>query len=153
LSVCPNCGAKLAELQVRSIPAAENKKAAGSIQSAFRLIVCPSCGTKFPSRVAVDMQSATTANVKNAAERIRGVRDEFMATLKVLREKIQALEAEKAELMVEVEKLRKAAELRANALEGEVAQMREEAKSLKQLLGTAVAEKQVPPPPQKPAST
>jgi uncharacterized coiled-coil DUF342 family protein len=99
------------------------------------------------------MQSATTANVKNAAERIRGVRDEFMATLKVLREKIQALEAEKAELMVEVEKLRKAAELRANALEGEVAQMREEAKSLKQLLGTAVAEKQVPPPPQKPAST
>ena len=80
-------------------------------------------------------------------------KDEFMATLKVLREKIEALEAEKAELMVEVEKLRKAAELRANALEGEVVQMREEAKSLKQLLGTAVVEKQVPPPPQKPAST
>lgn len=153
MSVCPNCGAKLAELQVRSLPAAENRKAGGSIHGAFRLIVCPSCGTKFPSRATADTRSATTANVKNAAERIRGVRDEFMVTLKVLREKIEALEAEKAELMVEVEKLRKAAELRANALEGEVAQMREETKSLKQLLGAAAVEKQMPTPPQKPTST
>jgi hypothetical protein len=43
-----------------------------------------------------------------------------MQTLKALRERIQALETEKVGLMVEVEKLRKAAEARASALEAEV---------------------------------
>ena len=57
-----------------------------------------------------------------------------MGTLKELREKIQVLEAERARLAIEVEGLRKAAESRVAALESEVGQMREEAKSLRELL-------------------
>ncbi len=60
-----------------------------------------------------------------------------MQTLKELREKIQALETERARLMVEVESLRKAAETRVVTLEGEVGQLREEAKSLRDLLAVS----------------
>ena len=63
-----------------------------------------------------------------------------MQTLKDLRAKIQALETERARLMVEVESLRKAAESRVITLEGEVVQMREEAKSLRELLGNSSKE-------------
>jgi hypothetical protein len=94
-----------------------------------------------------------TANVKKGITRIRVIRGEVMQTLKVLRERIQALETEKAGLMVEVEKLRKAAEARALELEAEVGQMREEAKSLKALLGNGekpTVQVQVPNAPVKP---
>ena len=75
-------------------------------------------------------------NVKNKNERIRQIREELMQTLKDLREKIEALETERSRLMVEIESLRKAAESRAANLEGEVSLMREEAKSLRELLGS-----------------
>jgi uncharacterized coiled-coil DUF342 family protein len=65
------------------------------------------CKTKFNSRVRLEEESAQTANVKNEVARIRGIREEFMQTLKALREKIQALETERAGLMGEIVKLRK----------------------------------------------
>lgn len=55
-------------------------------------------------------------------------------TLRELREKIKALEAERARLLVEIEGMRKTAEARLASLENEVGQMREEAKSLHELL-------------------
>jgi len=45
------------------------------------------------------------------------------------------LETERAGLMVEIEKLKKVAESRADTLENEVNQLREEIKSLRELLG------------------
>jgi predicted nucleic acid-binding Zn-ribbon protein len=58
-----------------------------------------------------------------------------MQTLSNLREKIKTWETERAGLMTEIEKLKKVAESRANALEDEVTQLREEIKNLKELLG------------------
>jgi predicted nucleic acid-binding Zn-ribbon protein len=60
----------------------------------------------------------------------------LMQTLKEFREKIQTLETERSRLLREIESLRKAAELRAVTLEGEVTQLREEVKSLREFLGT-----------------
>ena len=75
-----------------------------------------------------------SANVENNVVRIKRIRDEFMLTLKELREKIQTLEAEHAILFAEIEDMRQAAESRVASLELEVSQMREEAKSLHELL-------------------
>jgi predicted nucleic acid-binding Zn-ribbon protein len=86
-------------------------------------------------------QSTDTTNVKNAVEKIKGIREGFMLTLKTLREKIKTLETERATMMVEIEKLKKAAESRANDLENEVCQLREEINSLKELLGPEGKEK------------
>jgi hypothetical protein len=57
-----------------------------------------------------------------------------MVTLNELREKIENLEREKARLIEEVGSLRKEAEARAAALECEVAVLRQEAASLKEML-------------------
>jgi len=52
-----------------------------------------------------------------------------------LHEKIKTLETERANLMIENEKLKKVAESRANTLASEVSMLREEVKSLRDLLG------------------
>ena len=57
-----------------------------------------------------------------------------MTTLRSLREKIQELESEKADLMAIIEELKEKAETKATALEEEVAKLREEAESLKEML-------------------
>ena len=59
-----------------------------------------------------------------------------MQGLKDLKDKIQTLETERARLINEVESLRKAAETRAAALESDVNQMRQEARGLRELLGS-----------------
>ena len=57
-----------------------------------------------------------------------------MLTLKELREKIETLEDEKAQLLKDVKALRSEAEGKAIALECEVAVLREEAESLRKML-------------------
>ena len=59
-----------------------------------------------------------------------------MLTLKELREKIEMLEDEKAQLLANVKDLRNEAEGKAIALECEVAVLREEAESLRKMLET-----------------
>jgi len=59
-----------------------------------------------------------------------------MQTLRSLRKKIDKLESEKADLLEEVEKLRKVGEEKASALEEEVATLRKEVESLKDLVGS-----------------
>jgi len=54
-----------------------------------------------------------------------------------LREKIGRLETERASLLVDIEELKKVAEARANALEVDVKELREELRSLKELLGVS----------------
>ena len=58
-----------------------------------------------------------------------------MQTLMSLREKIQTLEIDRANLMMEIAELRRAAESKADALESEVGMLREEVRSLRDFLG------------------
>lgn len=57
-----------------------------------------------------------------------------MKTLRSLREKIEKLESEKADLLAELEGLRERAEIKTKSPEDEVARLREEAESLKEIL-------------------
>jgi len=56
-------------------------------------------------------------------------------SLKTTIEKIKLLEAEKKRLLAEIESLKKMADAKANSLESEVGALRDEVKSLKQLVG------------------
>jgi predicted nucleic acid-binding Zn-ribbon protein len=58
-----------------------------------------------------------------------------MSSLKDTIEKIKKLETEKKNLLLEIEELKKMADSKATALESEIAALREEAKSLKSLMG------------------
>jgi len=103
---------------------------------------CPDCKARFRAALEVETKMEETASIKNMVERIRGIKGELMQTLKNLREKIKTLETERANLMIEIDNLKKVAESRANALESEVTMLREEVKSLRDLLGyTEEAEK------------
>ncbi len=57
-----------------------------------------------------------------------------MQSLNELREKIQTLETERSQLKTEIENLRKAAEIRVAALEEDIEEMRDEVKTLRELL-------------------
>jgi uncharacterized protein (UPF0335 family) len=57
-----------------------------------------------------------------------------MSSLKDTIEKIKSLEAEKKNLLLEVEELKKIADAKATALESEVSALRDEIKSLKILM-------------------
>ena len=96
---------------------------------------CPSCKARFRAALEPDKAPEERVSIKNMVERIKGIRGELMQTLKNLREKIKTLETERANLMIEIEKLRKVAESRVVALESEVNMLREEVKSLRELLG------------------
>jgi hypothetical protein len=61
--------------------------------------------------------------------------EEAMSSLKETIEKIKKLEAEKQNLIVEIDGLKKMADAKATTLENEIALLREEAKSLKILMG------------------
>jgi septal ring factor EnvC (AmiA/AmiB activator) len=134
---CPNCGTEVATA-VKSWPVTFKKREENGALPEFGVGIfeCPECKTRFRSKVEFTAKSAETTNVKNAVEKIRDIREGFMQTLKTLREKIRMLETERANLMIEIVKLKKAAESRAGALENEVNQLREEVKSLRELLGS-----------------
>jgi predicted nucleic acid-binding Zn-ribbon protein len=103
---------------------------------------CPNCRARFRSAVEGETEFGEAASIKNAVERIKGIKGELMQTLVNLREKIRTLETERASLMVQIENLRKVAESRVDALESEVSMLRSEARSLKDLLGYVEEEKQ-----------
>jgi predicted nucleic acid-binding Zn-ribbon protein len=94
------------------------------------LYECPKCESKF--RVVFGKERIT---VKGMIEEIKGIEKGLMQTLRNVREKIEKLESEKVDLLAEIENLRKAGEERANALEREVATLREEVELMKKFLG------------------
>jgi len=94
------------------------------------LYECHRCERKF--RVVLGKERIT---VKGMIEEIKGIEKGLMQTLRNVREKIGLLESEKADLLAEVEKLRKVGEERVSALEGEVATLRKEVESMKKFLG------------------
>ena len=82
-----------------------------------------------------DREMEKAPSIKDVVGRIKGIKEGLVLNLANLREKIKTLETERARLVTEIENLTKVAQSRANALENEVSMLREEVKSLKDLLG------------------
>jgi chromosome segregation ATPase len=132
---CPKCGTEV-EHPTKTWPIPSRKPSEkGESKLTVGIFECPNCKAKFRAALEVETKFEETVSIKNMVERIKGIREEFMQTLKNLREKIKTLETERANLMIEIEKLKKAAESKATALESEVNMLREEVKSLRELLG------------------
>lgn len=140
---CPKCGNEATTL-IKSWPFATRKQyAKGESSIVIGLFECLNCKAKFRAALEAEAKIEETASIKNVVEKIKVIRGELMQTLKNLREKINTLETERSSLMIEIENLRKVAEARVEALEGEVVMLRQEVKSLRDLLGyTEEAEKQ-----------
>jgi uncharacterized Zn finger protein (UPF0148 family) len=135
LADCPNCGTEV-EVAAKCWTVAPAKLSATGYVPEFRVGIfeCPNCKSKFRSRVD---KPADLNNVRVLVERIQEIREGLKRTLRVLREKIERLETERASLLVDIEKLKRVAEARANALEIDVKELREELRSLRELLGVS----------------
>ena len=130
---CPKCGNEVST-PVKTWAVSPGKPSEGA-PKLMGIFECPSCKARFRTAVETEAKAEETVSIKNMVERIKVIKGELMQTLKNLREKIKTLETERANLMVEIEKLKKAAESRVSALESEVNMLREEVKSLRELLG------------------
>ncbi|MEM3672820.1 MAG: hypothetical protein QW468_01135 [Candidatus Bathyarchaeia archaeon] len=132
---CPKCGTEVTTpIKTWSIT---RKPSKGEEESKLTmgLFACQNCNAKFKTVLDTKTKIEEIASIKNMVEKIKEIKGGLMQTLKNLREKIKTLETERANLMIEIEKLKKAAESRVNALESEVSMLREEVKSLRELLG------------------
>jgi Skp family chaperone for outer membrane proteins len=137
LVACPNCGTEVA-IAIKCWTVAPAKhRATGDIPE-FRVGIfkCPKCKSKFRSKVDAATEPVKT-NIKDLVVKIKEIREGLTQTLRTLREKMKMLETDRSSLLVEIEKLKKVAESRANALETEVNRLREELKSLRELLGAS----------------
>jgi len=133
---CPNCGTEVA-VAVKCWTVTPLKYSAiGSYIPAFRvgIFVCPKCKSKFRAKVDAAAKPVKM-NVRELVTQVKEIREGLTQTLRNLREKIALLETERTGLLVEIAKLKKVAESRANALETEVNQLREELKFLREFLG------------------
>jgi septal ring factor EnvC (AmiA/AmiB activator) len=138
LVFCPNCGTEVAAA-VKSWPVSFKKHTTcGAVPLCYvGIFECPKCKSKFRSKVESRAKPTETISVRDAVEKIKVIREGLMQTLKTLREKLRTFEADRADLMSEIEILKKDAESRVDALEDEVNQLREEVRSLRELLGSA----------------
>ena len=109
----------------------------GESRPVVGIFECPDCKARFRTAVEAEQKKDETVSIKNMVERIKGIQGELVQTLRNLREKIKALETERADLMIEIENLRKVAEARVEALENEIGLLREDVKSLKGILDYA----------------
>jgi len=134
---CPNCGTEVATaIKCWTVAPAKHRATRDIPEFRVGIFKCPKCKSKFRSKVDATTKSVET-NVKDLIVKIKEIHEGLTQTLRFLREKIKMLETERASLLVEIDKLKKVAESRANALETEVNWLREELKSLRELLGTS----------------
>ncbi|NIO36188.1 hypothetical protein GTO27_00630 [Candidatus Bathyarchaeota archaeon] len=133
---CPKCGAEVVNpIKTWSIPSRKTLEKGEEPKVVMGIFECQDCDARFRAAVTRETKVDETVSIKNMVERIKGIKGELMQTLKNLREKVKTLETERANLMIEIEKLKKMAESKVSALEGEVNMLREEVKSLRDLLG------------------
>jgi chromosome segregation ATPase len=136
LAKCPKCGTEKTYLiKTWPMPVKKRTKDDKNSQSLLGIFECSNCSTRFRAVVEAQSKTEETVSIKNMVERIRGIKGELMQTLKNLREKIKTLETERSNLIIEIDKLKKVAESRVSALESEVLMLRDEVKSLRDLLG------------------
>jgi len=128
---CPMCGIEVVNPVKTWSMVGRPSKTGEKFKLTIGLYECPKCERKF--RVILGKEKIT---VEGMIEEIKGVEKGLMQTLGNLKEKIEKLESEKADLLMEIEKLRKVGDEKASALEEELATLRKEVKSLKELLGS-----------------
>ncbi len=145
MTKCPNCGAEVPS-PAKSWPVTFKKPGEPETQPPFcvGIFECTTCNSKFRARVKPELtpeaSSPTSANVAGLVDRINNIREGLTQTLKILQTKIRTLETERSSLLDEMGELKRTAELRAATLEIEVGQLRDEIKSMRELLGAEVKE-------------
>jgi uncharacterized protein YlxW (UPF0749 family) len=107
------------------------KKTGEQFKLTLGFFICPQCEKSFLKVLEKEKDKGT---LKGAIEEIKDIEKGLTQMLGDLREKIEKLKNERAELLEEIEELKRTGETKADALEEEIASLREEVESLKEML-------------------
>ena len=132
MSVCPRCGTEVTNSTKTWSMVGRPSKTGERFKLTLGLFTCPKCEKRFRKVVGKEKERVT---LKGMVKEIKGIERRLVQTLGDLREKIEKLKGERAELLDEIEGLKRAGEEKASTLEKEVASLREEVESLKEMLG------------------
>ena len=134
---CPSCGT-IVGVATKSWPVSFKKHRAGYAQPQFLIGIfkCPKCKSKFRSRVESAAKPAVMPGFEDLVVKVKTIRNGLIQTTTTLHDNINKLQTERGSLLLELGDLEKDAESRADALEDEICQLREEIRSLKELLGS-----------------
>ncbi len=127
---CPKCGAEVASPLKTWSMVGRPSKIGERFKLTLGLFKCPSCERRFRTVLGKDR-----ITIRGVIDEIKGIEKGLARTLRSLREKIERLESEKVDLLEEIERVRKVGEEKASALETDVAALRKEVESLRELLG------------------
>ena len=132
MSVCPTCGTEVTKPTKTWFMVGRPSRNGERFKLTLGLFTCPKCKKRFQKVVGKEKERVT---LKGMVKEIKGIERRLVQTLGDLREKIEKLKGERAELLEEIESLKRAGEEKASTLEKEVASLREEVESLKEMLG------------------
>jgi peptidoglycan hydrolase CwlO-like protein len=130
LSFCPRCGTKIHK-QIKTWSIIGRRNINGK-QSKLWLgfFICPECEKKFLKILEKD----NIGNIKDAVKEIKGIEKGLEHMLDDLKDKIEILKNERAELLEEIEQLKIEGEKKASTLEEEIGYLRGEIEDFKELL-------------------
>ena len=94
--------------------------------------MCPECEKRF---LKVLNKQNNERSLKGTVDQIKGIEKGLSIMLDDLKEKIQRLKNERADLIEEIDALKKEGETRAGSLEDEIVSLRDEVEDLKKMLG------------------
>lgn len=132
MPVCPGCGTEVTNPTKTWSMVGRPSKTGERFKLTLGIFTCPRCERRFRTVVG---KEKTRVTLKGMIKEIKGIERGLVQTLGDLREKIEKLKGERAELLEEIERLKKAGEKKASALEKEIASLREEVEYLKETLG------------------
>ena len=132
MSVCPRCGTAVTNPTKTWSMVGRPSRTGERFKLTLGLFMCPECERGFRKVLGKEKEGAT---LKGAVEEIKGIERGLAQMLGDLKEKIEKLKSERAELLEEIEELKRSGETKASTLEEEIAALREEVESLKKMLG------------------
>ena len=131
MSVCPSCGTEVTNPTKTWSMIGRPSKTGERFKLTLGLFTCPRCEKRFRKVLGKEKERVT---FKGMVKEIKGIERRLVQTLGDLREKIDKLKGERAELLDEIERLKEAGEMKASTLEKEIDSLREEIDSLKEML-------------------
>jgi uncharacterized Zn finger protein (UPF0148 family) len=132
LPECPRCGTKAYVPKKIWAMVGRPSRTGERFKLTIGLFTCPKCEKGFREVLGKEKERAT---LKGVANEIKGIERSLAHTLGDLKDKIEKLKLQKSELLNEIEELKRAGQEKADTLEKEVASLREEVESLKEMLG------------------
>ena len=132
MAECPRCGTKVYVATKKWSMVGRPSKTGERFKLTLGLFTCPKCEKGFREVLGKEKERVT---LKGMVNEIKGIERRLVLTLGDLKDKIEKLKVQRAELLDEIEELKRAGKKKADTLEKEVATLREEVESLKEMLG------------------